>query len=403
MLMYKKDPQILTVACKLITTPQQIQDFTNLSLMFAGTCNYINASVNPKYKSATKIQKLIYADAKTKSGMQANHVIQACIRVAGNRKVAEVSEFKPGSVLYDARTFSLARDLKTVSLSVLGKRIKVDLILGDYQRQMLHMSKSEPSSATLVKRKASWYLHIQVKVNAKNDVPQITSKDNYLGVDLGRKDIASLSDGTSFSGKDIEKVRTKYSKIRARLQHKASSGTRSSRRRSRQLQKRLAGKERRFQAWLNHNISLQIVLGALLGVSYSHIVLEDLTGIRDRTNTQPRSREQRFLANSWSFYQLKLFIQYKANIYGVPVVLINPRYTSQTCHNCLHIHPVQGKSYRNGKNYHCLHCGWKGDADYNAANVIKQLGATVNRPCGSEYLSCDTSALLVSRASESLH
>lgn len=79
--------------------------------------------------------------------MQANHVIQACIRVAGNRKVAEVSEFKPGSVLYDARTFSLARDLKTVSLSVLGKRIKVGLMLGNYQREMLDMGKSEPSSA----------------------------------------------------------------------------------------------------------------------------------------------------------------------------------------------------------------------------------------------------------------
>jgi putative transposase len=89
------------------------------------------------------------------------------------------------------------------------------------------------------------------------------------------------------------------------------------------------------------NISLQIVLRSRYEF-YSHIVLEDLTGIRERTNTQPRSREQRFLANSWSFYQLKLFIQYKANIYGVPVILVNPRYTSQTCHNCLHIHPVQG-------------------------------------------------------------
>lgn len=240
MLMYKKDPQILTIACKLVTNPQHAQDFDNLSLIFAATCNYINASVNPKHKSAIKIQKLIYADAKIKSGMQANHVIQACIRVAGNRKVAEVLEFKPGSVLYDARTFSLARDLKTVSLSVLNKRIKVPTVLGDYQREMLDMSRSEPSSATLVGKNGEWYLHIQVKVNAKIDNPRIVGADNYLGVDLGRKDIASLSNGTSFSGEDIEKVRTKYSRIRARLQHKAKLGTRSSRRRTRQLQKRLA-------------------------------------------------------------------------------------------------------------------------------------------------------------------
>jgi putative transposase len=334
--------------------------------------------------------------------MQANHVIQACIRVAGNRKVSEVLEFKPGSVLYDARTFSLSRDLKTVSLCVLNKRIKVGLILGDYQLGMLKdVSTGNPTSATLVNRGTQWYLDIQVKANANVDSKLIIQENDYLGVDLGRKDIASLSDGTSFSGEAIEKVRVKYSRIRSRLQHKASSGTRSCRRRTRQLQKRLAGKERRFQKWLNHNIALQIVLKA--ACDYLHIVLEDLTGIRERTNKQPRTREQRFLNNSWSFYQLKLFIQYRANIFGVPVVLVNPRYTSQTCHNCLHIHPVADKSFRNGKNYHCGHCGWFGDADYNAANVIKQLGASVNRPCGSEFLSCNLASLLGSRASESLH
>ena len=38
---YKEDAQILTVACKLVTTPEQAQDFENLSLIFAATCNYI--------------------------------------------------------------------------------------------------------------------------------------------------------------------------------------------------------------------------------------------------------------------------------------------------------------------------------------------------------------------------
>ncbi|MDR9896925.1 transposase [Aetokthonos hydrillicola Thurmond2011] len=387
--MYKDEPQILTVVCKLETTNEQDRHLENLSLIFAATCNYINSSVPDKYTGATKIQKLIYADAKTRSGLQANHVIQACIRVAGNRKNSKVKEFKPGSVLYDARTFTLSKNLEVVSLCVLSGRIKVKLILGDYQRKMLDWGNGSPSSATLSKHSDGWYLHIQVKVNASLDIAQITEKHNYLGVDLGRKDIASVSNGMSFSGEKIEKTRTKYSKIRARLQYKASTGTRSSRRRSRQLQKRLAGKERRFQAWLNHNIACKLILEA--SFSESHIVLEDLTGIRERTNTQPRSREQRFLANSWSFYQLKLFIQYKANIAGIPVVLVNPRYTSQTCHKCLHIHPIAGSSYRNGKDYCCGHCGWKGDADYNAANVIKQLGAKVNSPCGSEFLACNLS------------
>ena len=67
---------------------------------------------------------------------------------------------------------------------------------------------------------------------------------------------------------------------------------------------------------------------------------------------------------------------------------MNPAYTSKTCHNCLHIHPVQGKSYRSGKSFRCGHCGWSGDADENGAINIAAIGATINSPGGSGALSC---------------
>ena len=80
------------------------------------------------------------------------------------------------------------------------------------------------------------------------------------------------------------------------------------------------------------------------------------------------------------------------------LVLVNPAYTSQTCHNCLHIHPVQGKSYRSGKSFRCGHCGWLGDADVNGAKNISLLGAAINQPGGSDCLYCllstDNSGLL---------
>ncbi|WP_324707807.1 zinc ribbon domain-containing protein, partial [Lyngbya sp. CCY1209] len=56
---------------------------------------------------------------------------------------------------------------------------------------------------------------------------------------------------------------------------------------------------------------------------------------------------------------------------------MNPAYTSQTCHRCLHIHPERGKSYRSGKTFKCGYCGWEGDADFNGANNIKRLGGVV--------------------------
>jgi len=120
------------------------------------------------------------------------------------------------------------------------------------------------------------------------------------------------------------------------------------------------------------------------------IALEDLTGIRERTNQVSRSTTERRRTNSWAFYQLRTFIAYKALREAVVLVLVHPRYTSQTCHKCLHIHPDPAQSYRSGKQFKCGHCGWEGDADFNSANVIALLGAVVNQPRGMAYATYGT-------------
>jgi putative transposase len=198
---------------------------------------------------------------------------------------------------------------------------------------------------------------------------------------LGRTDIAHTSEGDNWNGQQLNRVRDRYSRLRAALQRKASKGTRSSRRRCRELLQRLSGKERRFQAWVNHRISKAIVSRAK--ATNSALALEDLTGIRERVNQQPGSKTERRRANSWAFYQLRQFLEYKALRAGVALILVPPAYTSQTCHRCLHIHPDPAQSYRSGKKFKCGHCGWEGDADLNGANVIALLGAVVNQPRGS--------------------
>ncbi|WP_311736813.1 zinc ribbon domain-containing protein [Streptomyces sp. TLI_185] len=41
--------------------------------------------------------------------------------------------------------------------------------------------------------------------------------------------------------------------------------------------------------------------------------------------------------NSWAFAQLAAFIEYKARRVGVPLVYVDPAYTSQECSRCHHI------------------------------------------------------------------
>jgi IS605 OrfB family transposase len=144
----------------------------------------------------------------------------------------------------------------------------------------------------------------------------------------------------------------------------------------------LSGRERRFQTWLNHVISYQLIQIAL--TSKQAIALEDLTGIRERTNELSRSKTERRRSNSWSFYQLRQFLFYKSIKFGVKLHLVNPRYTSKSCHCC----GVIGN--RQGKKFSCVNlaCGWVGDADENGSKNISALGAAINPHGGSSTLFC---------------
>ncbi len=393
--------QVLTISCKLKVSDAQAAKLDATLDAFVQALNWVNQNTPEKVVNAVKLQSLCYYEIRARFGLSSNLAQQVCRRVAGSRKVAKqknrpVKAFKAGFVTYDARIFSFREKDWTVSLTTVEGRERFGLSIGNYQRGML--ASTNPKSATLVRRQdGSYYIQICLE----SEPPAQQDKEAVIGVDLGRKDIAHTKDsvpltrteGDNWHGQQLNKVRDHYSQLRAVLQQKASQGTRSSRRRCRGLLQRLSGKERRFQAWVNHCISKTIVFRAK--VTCSTIALEELTGIRERVNQQPRSKTERRRSNSeaygplarGAFYQLRQFVYYKSLRAGVKVVLVPPAYTSQTCHKCLHIHPDLNQSYRSGKEFKCGHCGWEGDADYNGANVIALLGAVVNQPRGP-WLAC---------------
>lgn len=385
--------QITTISCKLKVAPELAKEIDATMESFANACQYVHDNSDKKLTNRVAMQSLMYDLVREKFQLSAQTTIHAIRRVCANRKTSKTNKIKnesslvftPTSVDYDSRTFSLDTKTWIVSLKLLTKRTKFELLIGNYQRGILKGSK--PKSAVLNKRKdGTYYLNIHID----NIVPDPENTDKLIGIDLGRTDIASTSEGESWSGKKVTSKRNHYSKMRAVIQQKASKGTRSSRRRCRQLQQRLSGKERRFQKHINHEITTYLVKKA--ATNKFSIAIEDLTNIRTRNNKQRRSNKERRLSNSWAFDQFRMFLTYKCVLHGVKLILVNPAYTSQTCHKCLHIHPTKGKSYRNGKDYHCKHCGWKGDADYNGAKNIAALGLSVNQPGGS-WLSCKVSNL----------
>ena len=382
--------QVLTLVCKLNPTSEQVVKMEATLKAFADACNYANEQVKAQITSKTTIQNLVYQDLRLLFGLSANLAVRACARVGANRKTAKqknkpVKSFKPTSADYDARIFAFREKDWTISVTLTEGREHILMDVGNYQRGKLKGKK--PTSAQLCKhRDGSYYVHIQIK----DEAPQPLKPTNVIGVDFGRRDIAVTSNGDKWDGKQITDIRDKYAKTRASLQQKATKGTRSTRRRARQILQRLSGRERRFQQWLNHQISYRIIQQAK---STSAIVaIENLTGIRERTNTQPRNKVERRRSNSWSFYQLRSFLEYKGIKEGVEVIAVAPAYTSQTCNQCLHI------GLRSDKRFLCGNCGWHGDADLNGAKMISLLGQSVSLPGGSRCLCCslniDSSGLL---------
>lgn len=186
-----------------------------------------------------------------------------------------------------------------------------------------------------------------------------------LGVDMGIVNIATDSDGNTFSGKTkLILFEKKTTALKAKLQ---SCGSKSAKRHL----KKISGREARFKRNTNHIISKKIV--QLAKDTCRSIALEDLKGFNGRQTVRKAQRE-RF--GKWAFDQLRNFIEYKAKIVGIPVVLIDPRNTSRRCSHCGHIAKANRKSQ---SEFVCIHCGFSLNADENAAKNISFL-AEVKQP-----------------------
>jgi IS605 OrfB family transposase len=368
--------QHLTLVCKIQPSSDEAAHIDATMQAFADACTFIHASFPPNITNVMRMQALLYYEVRSRFHLSSNLAQQAFRRVAANRKAARttgetVTAFAPTSIQYDQRIFAFRERDWTVSLTLLHGRVRFPLRLGNYQRGKLTGQK--PTSAQLCKRRDGAYvINIQVAI----PLPPVSTPTDVLGVDLGRIDLAHTSDDHDWSGQDLSTVRDRYSRLRTALQKNASKGTRSTRRRCRQLLARLSGREARFQRHTNHVISR--ILVAYASTSARAIALEDLTGIRERTNQQPRKTTERRRSNSWAFYQLRQCITYKAALAGVVVYLVPPAYTSQMCHACLHL------GDRQGKRFVCPNpvCLWHGDSDLNGARNIRILGLNVSEARG---------------------
>src|SRR5947207_1903885 len=209
--------------------------------------------------------------------------------------------------------------------------------------------------ADLLYRNGVFYLAVTLDV----PTPPLEEMTDTLGIDLGIINLATDSEGETFSGEAVEKNRKRHHALRQRLQKR---GTKSAKRHL----KKLSGKEARFRRHTNHVISKRIVQKAK--ANKQGIAIEELRHIRTRTEARLR-HSQRSRHSSWSFAQLRSFLSYKATLAGVPLHLVDPRNTSRTCHVCGHCAKENRQSQAS---FICQQCGYADNADRNAAINISR-------------------------------
>ena len=347
----------LAAKVKLSTTAESFAALTETLHTANACCDWISARAwKAKTFGQFALHKLTYADARDKFGLSAQVVVRCIGKVCDAYKLDKKVKrtFWPGGALpFDDRILTWNTGKQVISIWTVKGRLKIAYEAGPRQADLLKRRQGE---SDLILHKGVFYLAATCNV----DQPEPVDVDGFLGVDLGIAEIAVTSDGRKYSGAAVKGVRHRHRRLRAKLQKNGSRGAK------RKL-KQLSGREARFATHTNHVISKQIVEDARR--TKQAIVLEELTNIRQRIRARC---SQRAVLHSWAFAQLGMFLTYKAQLAGVPVIFVDPRNSSRECSECGHTDKANRPSQ---SVFSCRQCFFSANADLNAARVLSGRGA----------------------------
>lgn len=211
-----------------------------------------------------------------------------------------------------------------------------------------------------------------------NQLFPLTGKS--IGIDVGIKDFAILSDGIKFENPKYLKRKKKALRRCQRAFNRAQKGSKrreKKRIRIAKIHAKIADSRRDYQ----HKISTHLVQ------QYDVIVMEDL----HIKNMMQNHKLAGSLADV-AIYEFTRQLEYKSNWYGKTFIKVSPNYTSRDCSKCGHRHeePMRLKI----RTWTCSNCNSTHDRDINAAKNILRKGMKELIPmCNGKSTNTDISAL----------
>ena len=215
---------------------------------------------------------------------------------------------------------------------------------------------SVPSSVTIIKDCANrYFLSFVVEINP--DI--VEAKKHSIGIDLGIKTFAAMSDGTSAKSSSYKQLDRKI----RRLQRKLARQPKDSKRRNKtriqiaKLYNQMGDTRKDFL----HKLSTKVVS------ENQTIILEDLN-----VSGLVKNRKLARAISQQGWYEFRALCEAKSEKFGREFRVISRwEPTSQVCSDCGF---KWGKIDLSVRSLVCLNCGTQQDRDLNAARNIEKVG-----------------------------
>lgn len=190
-----------------------------------------------------------------------------------------------------------------------------------------------------------WYVCFHVEVEARQ------GGNAEVGIDLGLKSLATLSDGRKIEAPRI---------YRCHEQRLATAQRSHNRQRVRRLHAKIKNCRRDFLHKLTTQLAREHALIAVGNVSSKQLAKTRMA--------------KSVLDAGWSTF--RALLKYKSAGY----VEVDEKFTTQSCSECGSIAGPKGRAGLNKRSWDCPHCGASHDRDVNSARVLLLRALSAQRP-----------------------
>ena len=223
-------------------------------------------------------------------------------------------------------------------------------------------------SATVRRRANRWFVSVTVEEEVPDPKPPT---GGAVGVDLGIKTLAALSDGTAFPNPRALERRLRKLKRLSRSLSRKKKGSKN-RERARLRMARMYLKVFNFRQDTLHKVT------TYLAKSHSKVVIEDLC-----VSGMMRNRRLARAIADVGMYEFRKQLEYKCRWYGSELVVV-PR-TFPSSRLCSHFGHKKKELSLSQREYQCEECGLSIDRDLNAAlNLVAVSLPETQNACGED-------------------